>query len=213
MTLRPPPPASGLDPLIVDVTAGTMLFRVHGAHRNATEFNPGKGTPGRFHPLVAGDPPAVVPTLYAALTIPGALSESIFHDVPYRGPAKRILVTRLEGVALSAVGVIHPFRVVLLAGAGLRRVGVRRRDLIEGGVGTCGRTVEWAAALHESPPKPVGLAWTSRQDDTARAYVFFGDRVSDPDLMPLTAPLPLDIGLGLDIVEQAADDAGIAVVR
>lgn len=213
MVLRPPSSTSEFDPLIVEIPAGTVLFRVHAAHRDATGFNPGMGAPGRFHPLLAGDPQAVVPTLYAASTIPGALSESIFHDVPYRGPAKRILVSRLQGVVLSAVFVSHSLRVALLAGAGLRRLGVRRRDLIEGGPRTYPRTVGWAAALHDAAPQPEGLTWMSRQDDAARAYILFGDRVPDAGLVAITAPQPLATGIGLDLVEQAASDAGIAVVR
>ncbi len=213
MVLRPPPSTADIDPLIVEIPAGTVLFRAHAAHRDATGFNPGMGTTGRFHPLLAGDPPAVVPTLYAASTIPGALSESIFHDVPYRGPAKRILVSRLQGVVVSAVLVTGTPPVALLTGAGSRRLGVRRRDLIEGGPRTYPRTVDWAAALHDAAPHPAGLTWMSRQDDAVRAYVLFGDRVPDAGLVAITAPQPLATGIGLELVEQAASDAGIAVVR
>jgi hypothetical protein len=213
VALRTPPPASDLEPLLVEVPTGTVLFRVHSAHREPTSFNPGRGRPGRFHPLVAGDPPVVVPTLYAASSIPGALSESVFHDVPYRGRAKRVLVSRLDGLVLSAITTLEPVIVAQLAGAGLRRIEVRRRDLIEGGPATYPRTVEWAAALHEALVQPLGLAWTSRQDDTARVCVLFGDRVQEVHLIMLSPPLPLEVGPGLDLVEQAAADAGIAVVR
>lgn len=213
MALRPPPAAADVDPLIVEVPSGAVLFRVHAPHGRATEFNAGKGDPSRFAPLRGGRPPVVVPTLYASSTIPGALSESVFHDVPYRGTAKRILVSRLDAAVLSAVAVMNPLSVALIAGAGLRRIGVRRRDLIEGGPGTYQDTVRWAAALHDSPPEPDGLAWMSRQDDTARAYVFFGDRLDDDDLMLLSPPIALAVAPGLDLVEQAASDAGITVIR
>lgn len=213
MTLRPPPAATNVDPLIVEVPAGTVLFRVHADHRHATEFNPGKGDLSRFAPLRGGRPLGIVPTLYASSTIPGALSESVFHDVPYRGTAKRILISRLGSAVLSAVGVLNPLSVALMAGPGLRRIGVRRRDLIDGGPSTYKDTVRWAAALHDSPPEPDGLAWMSRQDDTARAYLLFGDRVGDKDLLALSIPIALAISPGLDLVEQAASDAGIAVIR
>ncbi len=213
MALRPPPEAADVDPLIVEVPSGTVLFRVHAPHRRATEFNAGKGDPSRFAPLRSGQPPVVVPTLYASSTIPGALSESVFHDVPYRGTAKRIFVSRLDAAVLSAVAVMKPLSVALIAGAGLRRIGVHRRDLIEGGPGTYKDTVRWAAALHDSPADPDGLAWMSRQDDTARAYVLFGDRLDDDDLMLLSPPIALAVAPGLDLVEQAASDAGITVIR
>ena len=213
MALEPPPAATNVDPLLVEVPAGTILFRVHADHRQATEFNPGKGDPSRFAPLRAGRRSAIVPTLYASSTIPGALSESIFHDVPYRGTAKRILISRLGSAVLSAVGVMKPLSVALIAGSGLRRIGVRRRDLIDGGPGTYKDTVRWAAALHDSPSEPDGLAWMSRQDDTARAYVLFGDRVADKALSTLSIPIALAIPPGLDLVMQAASDAGITVIR
>ena len=137
----------------------------------------------------------------------------MFHDVPYRGRAKRILVSRLDSIVLSALAVMNPLSVALVAGPGLRRIGARRRDIIDGGPATYGDTVRWAAALHDSTPKPAGLAWMSRQDDTARVYLLFGDRLDDDDLMSLAPPIALAVSPGLDLVEQAASDAGITVIR
>lgn len=213
MPLRPPPPAADVGLLILAIPAGEILYRVHASRRGPTAFNPGLGPPSRFAPLHADDPPIVVPTLYAASTILGALSESVFHDVPHRGPAKRILVSRLDGMVLSAITLTRPLRVAQLAGAGLRRIGVRRRDLIDGGPGTDTTTARWAAALHDCSAAPDGLTWTSRQDDTARACVLFGDRVDPGTLAPISAPIHLDVAPGLDLVEQAATDAGITVIR
>lgn len=213
MALRPPPPAVDLDPLVVEIPGGTLLFRVHVRRRSSTHFNPGKGGRSRFAPLDAGHPPVVVPTLYASSSIPGAFSESIFHDVPYRGPAKRILVSRLDEYALSAIAVQRDLGLAQVAGLGLRRIGVRRRDLIEGGPSTYGDTVRWAAALHDCPAEPDGLLWMSRQDDTAQVVVLLGDRVEPPDLLAISAPIALDTSPGLDLVEQAANDAGITVVH
>lgn len=211
MALPPPPP--NLDPLIAELPAGSVLYRVHALRRDPAEFNPGVGAPSRFAPLEAGDPRKPVPTLYASSTIQGALSESAFHDVPFRGPAKRILISRLHGSALSPLALNTPLQLVQLAGPGLRRLGVKRRQIIEGGPRTYARTTEWAAALHDSASAPAGLTWMSRQDDTARAYVLFGDRVDSRELIALSGPMPLDVSPGLDFVEQAAVEAGITVVR
>lgn len=38
-------------------------------------------------------------------------------------------MSRLDALLLSAVAVVNPLSVALIAGAGLRRLGVRRRDL------------------------------------------------------------------------------------
>jgi hypothetical protein len=212
--LRPPPPAADLDPLITLMPEGTALFRVHRVHRAPGAFNPGLGRRGRFHPFHAsGSSSGPVPTLYASMTIAGAFSESVFHDVPYRGPAKRILVSRLDGLALSILVVTSPLPLAQLAGPGLRRLGVRRRELIEGGPATYDRTVAWAAALHACPPKPAGLMWMSRQDDTSEACVLFGDRVGADAITARLGLLTLSTSDGLALVEEAAAAAGIAIVR
>lgn len=212
MALEPPPDPSTLDPLFVEIATGTPLVRVHSLSRSAADFNPGLGRPSRFAPLHLANGDSI-PTLYAATTMAGALSESVFHDVPYRGRGKRILVSRLTGLALSTLIVDRPLRLAHLAGLGLRRLGVRRRDLIETGPRSYSRTAEWAVALHASPPAPSGLAWVSRQDDTASAILLFGDRIPAGSLRVASAPVPLDQGPGLALVDDAATLAATTVVR
>jgi hypothetical protein len=212
LALAPPPDPSTLDPLFIEIDAGTPLVRVHSMGRSAADFNPGSGRPSRFGPLHLADG-TPIPTLYAATTVAGALSESVFHDIPYRGRGKRILVGRLSGQAFSTLIVDRPLRLVHLAGLGLRRLGVRRRDLIESGPGSYDRTGEWALALHGSPATPSGLVWVSRQDDTARAVLLFGDRVPAGSLRVASAPVSLDEGAGLALVDDAATLAAITVVR
>ena len=214
MALRPPPPAADLDPLLIVLPESLRLFRVHPAHRAPDAFNPGVGRPGRFHPFQAGPTsPDPVPTMYASATIAGALSESVFHDVPYRGPAKRIIAARLQGLVLSLVVVTSPLTMAQLAGLGLRRIGVRRRDLIDGGPAGYERTAAWAAAIHACPAQPAGLMWMSRQDDISEAYVLFGDRIGPDGIAASPGSLPLASGDGLALVEEAAAAAGIVVVR
>lgn len=212
MALAPPPDPADLDPLVIEIAPGTPVVRVHSATRAADVFNPGLGAPSRFAPLhrVDGSP---IPTLYAATTVAGAVSESVFHDVPYRGRGKRILAGRLNGLALSTLIVTDPIRLALLAGLGLRRLGVRRRDLIEGGPGSYRQTAAWALALHGCPAAVSGLLWTSRQDDTASALLLFADRVPGTALLVASDPLSLDTGPGLSLVDDAATLAAITVVR
>ena len=212
MALPPPPDPATLDPLIVEIASGTPLVRVHSAARSADAFNPGLGAPSRFAPLhrPAGAP---IPTMYAATTVAGVLSESVFHDVPYRGRGKRILAARLTGLAMSTLIVTEPIRLAMLAGLGLRRLGVRRRDLIETGPGGYSQTAAWALALYRSPPAPPGLLWTSRQDDTASALLLFGDRIPASALLVASDPVPLDSGPGLALVDGAATLAAVTVSR
>jgi len=212
VALPPPPDPATVDPLIVEIASGTPLVRVHTAARSADAFNPGLGAPSRFAPLLrpGGTP---IPTLYAATTVAGVLSESVFHDVPYRGRGKRILVARLSGLAMSTLIVTEPIRLAMLAGLGLRRLGVRRRELIEAGPGSYSQTAAWALALYECPTVPSGLLWTSRQDDTASALLLFGDRIAASTLLVASDPVPLGRGPGLALVDDAATLAAITVVR
>ena len=212
MALAPPPDPADLDPLVIEIAAGTPIVRVHSATRSADVFNPGLGTSSRFAPLhrMDGSP---IPTLYAATTVAGALSESVFHDVPYRGRGKRVLAARLAGLAISTLIIEEPMRLAMLAGLGLHRLGVRRRDLIESGPGTYAATASWALALYSCPAAPSGLLWTSRQDDTARALLLFGDRIPGTGLLVASNPISLATGPGLALVDDAAALAAITVVR
>ncbi len=56
------------------------LFRVYTSAYGATEFNPVSGH-GRFHPFVDITGQSVS-TLYGAMSVDGALSETVFHDIP-----------------------------------------------------------------------------------------------------------------------------------
>ena len=212
MVLAPAPDPSSLDPIVIEIASGTPLVRVHSIGRQADRFNPGLGHLSRFAPLHRMDGTAI-PTLYLATTVAGALSESVFHDVPFSGRGKRILVSRLRGLAMSTVIVEKPIPLALLAGLGLRRIGVRRRDLIESGPSAYRLTSAWALALYGCANAPAGLLWVSRQDDTARALVLFGDRVAAGSLGIASEPVPLDVGPGLAVVDDAATIARITVVR
>ena len=180
MVLRAPPEPPALDPLASVWTAGRPLFRVHHHGFGPGAFNPGGGR-GRFHPFSDANG-VLVPTLYAADTVDGALSETVFRSVPVQGPARRVAAARLAPLRLS---VLAPERDLLLAalhGHGLRRLGVTRRGLIDTEASHYRRTAAWAAALHAAPVAFDGLEWVSRQHDVSRAVVLFGDRVAAGEL-------------------------------
>src|SRR6185295_9678942 len=83
-SLHPPPTDRLLDPLIEVWEADHRWVRCHNVRFGASEFNPGLGG-GRFHPFEGPDG-GPVPTLYGASSVDGALSETVFHAVPLRGP-------------------------------------------------------------------------------------------------------------------------------
>jgi len=185
--------------------------RCHDSRFGATEFNPGVGR-GRFHPFrtAAGE---TVPTLYGAASLNGALSETVFHELPIRGPFRTILRPGLKPMLVSTVVAVRELRLAQLHGFGLRRLGISRAELIESDPARHGETVRWAQALHACNDRIDGLVWVSRQYDTAFALVLFGDRVVRKDLKVTEPPLPLYVGSGFDGVQEAAEQAGITVLE
>ncbi len=164
-----------------------------------TEFKPGSGKPspnGRFQ-LFAAESGRVVPILYGAAQPFAALAETVFHDVPIRSPARAVFETRLAP----------------LHGFGLRRLAVRAANLTDTESVEYPRTTEWACELHAALPDIDGLVWMSRRFNSSRALVLFGDRVAARDLSVAEPAVPLFVGRGRDLVDRAANAAGIAVVR
>lgn len=206
----PPPPASLL-PLAVHLEPGTPIFRVHHGRFGAAGFNPGLGR-GRFHPL-EDRRGRTVPTLYGSDSLDGALSETVFHHVPVRGAGRAVRRSALRPLVLSVLAPRRRLTLVQLHGHGLRRLGVRREELIGTEAAQYPRTVRWAAALHAAGPWFAGLEWVSRQHDTSLAFLLFGDRVGERDLELLEKPSPLGWGRGFEEVQRAAEAAGILIVE
>jgi hypothetical protein len=129
-----PPPPDLLQPLLFSWRKGRLLVRCHNARFESASFNPGMGS-GRFHPFDDAEG-NVVPILYAAEHPDGALAETVFHDVPVRGPAKRIRRSSLKPLVLSALSCSRDLNLAQLFGFGLRRLGVTRPELIEASKGS-----------------------------------------------------------------------------
>ncbi len=207
--LPDPPDPSALDPLLEIWPRGRSFVRCHNLRFGPRDFNPGFGR-GRFHPFqdAAGHP---VPTLYAADRIDGALSETVFHDVPVRGALKMVRRERLKALGLSVLSPRRDLSLLQLHGFGLSRLGVAREELIASEAGQYSRTTLWARALHACRREADGLVWVSRQHDRSLCVVLFGDRVAAADLRVLRRPRCLDTET-FEHVERAAEAAGIAIV-
>ena len=206
----PAPDPEALDPSTQSWPQGRQIVRCHDSRFGATEFNPGFGR-GRFHPFQdrAGHG---VPTLYGASTLDGAFSETLFHGLPVRGPGRIIRRGSLRALLVSTLAPDRDLTLVQLHGYGLRRLGISRAELIETHSDRYGETVRWAQALHALDESIDGLVWVSRQHDTSSALVLFGDRVRREHLQVIEPPLPLYFDPGFDMVERAAEAAGITVV-
>lgn len=173
--LTPKPPAT-LYITPVTFSRDQALHRVHSQDYEGDEFNPGLKGNARFSPIrnAQGDP---IPTIYAADTFEAALMESVFHDVPHAPGFKQFDKRKLEGQEHSIVQATQDLKLADLSSKPLRKLGVTRKQLIDTEKDQYPETREWAEAIHAQDPDIQGLYWISRQDDSARAMMLFGDRI------------------------------------
>ena len=213
MTGTPVPPTAALDPAFETLEAGAPLVRIYDRHYSPDEFNPTAGS-ARFRP-VYDSRGAIVPTAYGAHDPETAISEAVLRGVTalHTGiPRRRLYRLELEGLRLAVLRADRPLRLVRLHGAGLTRLGILRSDLIDSAESEYSYTAEWAQALYGLRERPHGLAWTSRQNDSARAFMLWGGhRVQRTWLRLDGDPIELDSDPGLDLVRAVCADAGVDV--
>lgn len=214
----PPPDFTRLGPLEEPLEgtwpAGQEFARVFAHAYLPDGFNPGPGGPavkGRFH-FFADPAGRVIPVLYGADQEDGAIAETVFHDVPVAGPGRVVLASRLEALSLTVLRPTRDLRLVQLLGHGLRRLQIRPANLTDTEASEYPRTIAWARAFHAARPGVDGLLWMSRQFNSARALVLFGDWVGAGALEMVKPPLPLSLGPGRALVDRAANAAGITIV-
>jgi len=150
---------------------------VHQSRFQADQFNPGVRGNARFSPI-QDDQGQAIPTLYAGTTLPCALMETVFHDVPHTAGFKSFDKAKLAGQVHSTLRVEADLQLVDLSSVALRKLGVTRKQLIDTEKDQYPATRKWAMALHRQCPQAQGLSWVSRQDDSARAVVLFGERIA-----------------------------------
>jgi hypothetical protein len=182
---------------------------VHLASYRATEFNPSKDGDARFSPIQRPDG-TVIPVLYGASTLAGALMETVFHDVPTPpdGYVLDIEKLREQNLVVSRIRPKRRLQAVDLSTKGLKRLGLHRTDLIDTSVTAYPLTRGWAEWLHGATTAR-GLLWTSRQDDAARAVALFGDRLSEPAFKVEVDREPLCEDEYLDPLLELAEHIGI----
>ncbi len=92
----------------------------------------------------------------------------------------------------SAVQVSQPLHLVDLSSVPLRRLGVTSKQLIDTEKDQCPASRKWAEATLRQYPDVQWLSWVSGQDDSARAVVLFGDRISEGAFHPQGGVTQLD---------------------
>ncbi|EBY9794298.1 RES domain-containing protein [Salmonella enterica subsp. enterica serovar Minnesota] len=207
----PAPPAT-LHATLTELPKGKVLHRVHQDQYRADQFNPGVRGNARFSPI-QDDQGQPIPTLYGGTTIDCALMETVFHDVPHTAGFKTFDKGKLAGQVHSTVEIVQSLQVVDLASMPLRKLGITRKQLIDTEKDQYPASRQWAEALHRQCPEAQGLSWVSRQDDSARAVVLFGDRIPNGALKPQGASRSLvDDGNAYDSVLDLADRIGVSII-
>lgn len=207
----PVPPAT-LHATLTALPKGQVLHRVHQEQYRADQFNPGVRGNARFSPI-QDEQGQSIPTLYGGTTMDCALMETVFHDVPHTAGFKSFDKGKLAGQVHSTVDVEQPLQVVDLSSLPLRKLGITRKQLIDTEKDQYPATRKWAEALHRQYPQAQGLSWVSRQDDSARAVVLFGDRIPSGALKPQGASRSLvDDGNAYDAVLDLADRIGVSII-
>jgi hypothetical protein len=172
----PGPPASFAAINRIELPSSTDLHRIHNSSFTGSSFNPCKGRPSRFAPLVRPDG-TCIPTMYAATNLECAVHETVFHEIQHDAKYKSIGYREIENLDYS---IVRPRRDLVLATLfepDLNRWGLTRRQLIDTFAADYEATVKWAIALHDNFPDLDGLVWTSRRCDPERACLLFGDRL------------------------------------
>ena len=203
-----PRPPADIDPLVETWVAGRPIARCHSPRFHEREFNDSTHL-GRFRPFAEDD--VVVPTVYGADDLRGALSETVFHDVPLRGSNRRLPRAQLERWVWSEIAPTRDLELVSLHGQGLTRLGLRNADLIDCDAAHYAETVAWSSALY-APGGPDGLCWRARQHNDSLALILFGTRVSEADLAVVREAESVAFGHAGAVVYAFAEAAGITIV-
>jgi len=207
-----PPHAGSLKTTTYLLSKGILLHRVHHEQYSAEQFNPGLQGNARFSPIQdpEGHP---IPTIYAGITKNCAMMETIFHDVSFAAGLKTYDKSKFEGQVHSTLEVLEELELVDLASVALRKLGITRKQLIDTEKNQYPTTRQWAERFYEQCPTAQGLTWISRQDDTARAMMFFGDRITPQSLGQTGESLSLINNTATyDDVLELAEKLGVLIV-
>jgi hypothetical protein len=200
-----------LSPVIEDLEAGSTLIRVYERGFSPVEFSQGDAV-ARFRPIRNASG-SVVPTAYGAHDHETAIAEAVLRGVSalHRGsPRRRLFRLEVDGLDMARLRTTRPLRLVRLHGLGLTRLKLLREHVIDCPQSEYDYTAAWAQTLYGHRSRAHGLAWTSRQNDSSRAFVLWGGTRVQPEWLQLDGdPVALYREPGLDLVRQVCADAGV----
>ncbi len=179
MSGGPGEPPNPFDPIIEKLSAGTVLWRVHDSKYVGDAFHPGGPAVKHSRFSFFGSPH--VPVLHLGESEECAIAETILHD-RIRGSV--VDSTDYVDKVLSQVTTGRELQLVSFKGFGLSRLGTSSAQLTASPSRYDDQTRTWAEAAHRLDGVD-GIVWMSRAYNEERAYMLFGDRVTNPgDLEP-----------------------------
>lgn len=160
------------------------LWRVYAQVHGPAGFNGTNRGNARFSPIENAG--AIIPTMYLATSVQAALMETVLHDAPV--PSAGFILT-LEPAKdprrISRLQSTMALQLADLSTVGLRRLGISRSDVVDSDKTHYPVTRQLATWIYANCPDVQGLAWTSRQDDSAQAIVLFEPRLAGGTLAVL----------------------------
>ena len=200
-------------PLLTRRSAGMALWRVS-EDMNGLSFSVGAGRRSRFSPIYAADGVTVIGSWYGATSRPGAIFESVFHDIRPSHRYPRVQPNEYVDRYLSPITTTRDLTLVDLTSTGLHAIGITRVALIESTSRRYAWTNDIATRLRAAAPAADGFVWVSRAHDRAESVVLFDDSVPARmiDTHPTERSLALGLGPGLNLLRELALDAKITLV-
>ncbi|WP_312741889.1 RES family NAD+ phosphorylase [Cedecea neteri] len=181
-----PEPGDAISIFKETLPAGKILYRCHALTWPGNSFNPGRELSGndygaRFSPFKDRQG-RMVPSLYAADSMAGALAETLFHDL-IGGERRGFLSIRpWRHWGMSQLVLRRELTLVTLKTADLYRMGLSKQFFLLSDRLVYPQTQRWARAIHDQNPAIDGMVWKSRQHDDSSAFLFYGDRTRPEDL-------------------------------
>lgn len=204
------PPASLEEPNISVLAGGTVMHRIHATGFAGNAFNPCRGGPSRFAPIQNAHG-LCVPSLYTATSLPAAIFETLFHDIPLEARRKTLPRSSVESRQHTVLQLRRDLRLASLRAPALLKWRVASA-LVWGPPKQYVATVRWAKAIHDQFEDVKGLIWTSRRCDPDSAVLFFGGRTTEADLQAVSARDGTDASFLRD-VREAGEQAGVVITE
>lgn len=188
------------------IAAGEYIFRCHRLDIAGNAFNSRRKPVSRFTPIISPDG-KTIPTLYAAECFDTAVYETVFRQDS--SPITSVRKSVVDAVGVSQISVCRELLLVPLFTPNLRKWNIDESKLISSRKTAYVACRALAAGIWRDNPQANGIVWSSRQNSESKAYLLFGDRCGDGDLLIQQTQSAKSDRKFSDQMADAAERAGI----